>query len=101
MRAFRVGCGLFAGVHPRFAKPWLSDSVGDKETRHTPHTTRHSARLFHFPPSLLKAAGRLPGLGALRKLTSSLSVDSEPTRRDLGWTPPFSMEEGLRRILAE
>jgi nucleoside-diphosphate-sugar epimerase len=47
----------------------------------------------------LKAAGRLPGLGALRKLTSSLYVDSEPIRRDLSWTPPFTMEEGLRRTL--
>jgi nucleoside-diphosphate-sugar epimerase len=71
----------------------FSDSVGDIETR-------HSARLFPFPPSLLKAAGRLPGLGALKKLTSSLYVDSEPLCRDLGWTPPFTMEEGLRRTLA-
>ena len=59
------------------------------------------ARLFPFPESILKAAGRLPGLGALRKLTSSLYVDSEPIRRELGWTPPFTMEEGLRRTLAK
>jgi nucleoside-diphosphate-sugar epimerase len=78
----------------------FSDSVGDRETRHMPHAARHSARLFRFPPSLLKAAGRLPGLGALRKLTSSLYVDSEPIRRDLGWTPPFTLEEGLKRTLA-
>jgi nucleoside-diphosphate-sugar epimerase len=58
------------------------------------------ARLFPFPPSLLKAAGRCPGLGSLRKLTSSLYVDSGSIRRDLGWTPPFTMEEGLRRTLA-
>ncbi len=58
------------------------------------------ARLFPFPESILKAAGRLPGLGALRKLTSSLYVDSAPIRRDLGWTPPFTMDEGLRRTLA-
>jgi nucleoside-diphosphate-sugar epimerase len=57
------------------------------------------ARLFPFPEGLLKAAGRLPGLGAVRKLTSSLYVDSEPIRRDLGWTPPFTMDEGLRRTL--
>ena len=57
------------------------------------------ARLFPFPESILKALGRLPGLGALRKLTSSLYVDSEPIRRDLGWIPPFTMEEGLRRTL--
>ena len=61
---------------------------------------RHSARLFRFPPSLLKLAGRSPGLGALRKLTSSLYVESEPIRRELGWSPPFTMEEGLRRTLA-
>ena len=61
--------------------------------------TRHSPRLFPFPESILKAAGRLPGLGALRKLTSSLYVDSKPIRRELGWTPPFTMEEGLRRTL--
>ena len=65
---------------------------------HLPATPRE-ARLFPFPPSLLKAAGRLPGLGALHKLTSSLYVDSGQIRRDLGWTPPFSMEEGLRRTL--
>ncbi len=75
--------------------------IGDgSATRHTSHVTRHSVRLFPFPETLLKAAGRLPGLGALRKLTSSLYVDSEPIRRDLGWTPPFTMEEGLRRTLA-
>jgi nucleoside-diphosphate-sugar epimerase len=62
---------------------------------------RRGARLFPFPPSLLKAAGRLPGLGALRKLTSSLYVDSEPLRRDLGWTPPFTMEEGLQRTVGK
>jgi len=59
------------------------------------------ARLFPFPESLLKAAGRLPGLGALRKLTSSLYLDIEAIRRDLGWSPPFTMEEGLRRTLAK
>ncbi len=85
------------------------DSVGVSETSHTfgrrgdpsplRSGSRHPARLFPFPPSLLKAAGRLPGLGALKKLTSSLYVDSEPIRRDLGWTPPFTMKEGLRRTL--
>lgn len=77
-----------------------SDSVPSKSTSHTSPTTCHSPRLFPFPESLLKAVGRLPGLGPLRKLTSSLYVDSEPIRRDLGWIPPFTMEEGLRRTLA-
>jgi len=74
----------------------IGDGVG---TRHTSLATRHSPRLFPFPANLLKAMGRLPGLGALRKLTSSLYVDREPIQRELGWTPSFSMEEGLRRTL--
>jgi nucleoside-diphosphate-sugar epimerase len=88
----------------------FSDSVGVGETSHTVGRrgdpaalrsgSRHYVRLFPFPENLLKLAGRLPGLGALRKLTSSLYVDSEPLRRDLGWTPPFTMDEGLRRTLA-
>lgn len=61
--------------------------------------TRHSARLFPFPESILKALGCLPGLGALHKLTSSLYVDSEPLRKDLGWSPRFTMEEGLVKTL--
>lgn len=92
-----VQCCLGA-VSPSFGSVF-SDSFGDRETLHTQPAPSHSARLFRFPPSLLKAAGRLPGLGALSKLTSSLYVDSGPIRRDLGWTPPFTMDEGLRRTL--
>jgi nucleoside-diphosphate-sugar epimerase len=56
-------------------------------------------RTFSFPPPILKAMGRLPGLGALRKLTASLCVDSGPMRQDLGWVPPFTMNEGLARTI--
>jgi len=77
----------------------FSGPVSDKNTRHSSLATRHSARLFPFPESILKALGRLPGLGALRKLTSSLYVDSEPLREDLGWSPRFTMEEGLVKTL--
>lgn len=73
---------------------------GQATGRSLPVTRYHSPRLFPFPESALKALGRSPGLGALRKLTSSLYVDSEPIRRELGWTPPFTMKEGLRRTLA-
>jgi nucleoside-diphosphate-sugar epimerase len=48
------------------------------------------ARLFSLPGAPL---GLLPGM---RKLTSSAVVDDEPIRRELGWRPPFSMDEGLR-----
>jgi nucleoside-diphosphate-sugar epimerase len=77
----------------------FSGSVSDKNTRHSSLATRHSARLFPFPESILKALGCLPGLGALRKLTSLLYVDSEPLRCELGWSPRFTMEQGLVKTL--
>lgn len=65
-----------------------------------PGKTSRSPLLFSFPESVLKAMGRMPGLGALRKLTSSLFVDSEPVRRELGYKPCFTMHEGLMKTLA-
>jgi len=58
------------------------------------------ARLFPFPERVLKAMGQLPGFDALRKLTSSLYVDSKPISRDLGWSPRFTMLEGLVETLS-
>lgn len=77
----------------------FSGSVSDKNTPHSSLATRDSARLFPFPESILKALGRLPGLVALRKLTSSLYVDSEPLRKDLSWSPRFTMEDGLVKTI--
>jgi nucleoside-diphosphate-sugar epimerase len=77
----------------------FSGSVSDKNARHSLLATRHSARLFPFPESILKALGRFPDLGALRKLTSSLYVDSEPVREDLGWSPRFTIDDGLIKTL--
>lgn len=34
--------------------------------------------------------------GAVNRLTGSLTVDSSKIRQELGWKPPFAMEEGLR-----
>jgi nucleoside-diphosphate-sugar epimerase len=48
------------------------------------------ARLFPFPPRLL---GLAPGL---RSLVDSLDVDDRALREELGWRPPFTLEEGLR-----
>jgi nucleoside-diphosphate-sugar epimerase len=47
-------------------------------------------RLFPFPPALLELAPQA------RKLTRSLAVDDGAIRRDLGWVPPYSLEQGLR-----
>lgn len=58
----------------------------------------HSVRLFWVPSALLKA-----GVMLLRKreihdrLFGSLQVDDSHVRKTLGWKPPLSLEEGLRR----
>jgi nucleoside-diphosphate-sugar epimerase len=55
------------------------------------------ARLLPFPSALLRLAGLLTGKkAAVDRLLGSLTVDSSRIRRELGWTPPFTMTEGLR-----
>jgi nucleoside-diphosphate-sugar epimerase len=49
------------------------------------------ARLFPFPPALL---GLVPGMA---RLVQSQVADDAAIRAELGWRPPFSFEEGLRR----
>lgn len=49
------------------------------------------ARLFALPA---KMQSMLAGLGPLRPLTSSLFVDREPLRTELGWKAPFQMTDG-------
>jgi nucleoside-diphosphate-sugar epimerase len=58
----------------------------------------HPARLFYVPPPLLKLGARLvqkPGI--YQRLCSSLQLDVAKTRQMLGWIPPVSVNEGLRR----
>jgi nucleoside-diphosphate-sugar epimerase len=56
------------------------------------------ARLFPVPVSLLKLVARSVGKQDLgQQLFGSLEVDIEKTRRLLGWTPPITLTEGLRR----
>jgi len=71
--------------------------VADGEAISTPALCRaigmalgRPARLFRFPPALLP----------VEKLTGSLVVDDSAIRRELGWRPPFSLEEGLRATAA-
>ncbi len=57
--------------------------------------------LIPFPLYLLKLAGALSGRSALiDRLCGSLQIDSHKIRQQLGWKPPFSVEQGLE-ITAE
>ena len=56
------------------------------------------ARLFYLPPALLKlGATVLNKPDIYQRLCGSLQLDIAKTRQLLGWTPPVSVEEGLRR----
>ena len=59
------------------------------------------ARLIPVPASWLKLAATVVGKqDVAQRLCGSLQVDIEKTRRLLGWTPPLSLDEGLRRAAA-
>jgi len=81
--------------------------VGDGETVSTPELIRkiavlleRPARLFSFPPGLLRLAAILSGQGArARRLLDSLELDGRKIRDRLGWRPPFSLDQGLALTL--
>ncbi|WP_018873978.1 SDR family oxidoreductase [Thioalkalivibrio sp. ALJ16] len=57
-------------------------------------------RLVPVPPVLLRAGARAVGRGEMaRRLLDSLQVDISHTRETLGWEPPVSVDEGLRRAV--
>lgn len=89
-------------THPEAAgKTYL---VSDGEEVSTPELIRRTASalgvpawLLPFPLSLMKLAGTLTGKTAtVNRLVESLTVNSSKIRQELGWVPPFTMEEGLR-----
>lgn len=55
-------------------------------------------RLVPVPAGLLVLAASLLGKQATaQRLLGSLQVDNSKARRVLGWNPPYSLEQGLRR----
>jgi len=59
------------------------------------------ARLLPVPVGILRLAATLLGRpGIAQRLCGSLEVDIDKTRHLLGWSPPLSVDEGLRRTAA-
>jgi nucleoside-diphosphate-sugar epimerase len=57
-------------------------------------------RLLPVPPKLLRLAAGLLGRSAMAdRLLQSLELDISTARELLGWTPPISLECGLRRAV--
>jgi nucleoside-diphosphate-sugar epimerase len=56
-----------------------------------------SSRSFYFPPGLLRAVATLLGRAEqIDRLFGSLRVSDQKLRGELGWVPPYTMEQGLR-----
>lgn len=81
--------------------------VSDGEDLSIPELIRRLARtmgrpdrLWPVPVPLLRLGGRLLGHSAeVARLVGSLQVDIEHTCRTLGWRPPITVDEGLRRAV--
>lgn len=59
------------------------------------------ANLLPVPVFLMRSAAMLLGKRVVAdRLFDSLTVDSEPLRRELSWTPPFSLQQELDETVA-
>ena len=81
--------------------------VSDGEDLSTPDLIRRMARamnrparLLPVPKSVLMAAATILGKGDMaQRLCGNLQVDISKSRTLLGWNPPISVDEGLRRAV--
>lgn len=88
-------------THPKAAGKNFLVSDGDDVS--TPELARRIAAalgrrpfLLSVPVSWMQWAGRvLDKQAAVDRLLGSLCVDIKPLQEELGWTPPYTMQEGL------
>jgi nucleoside-diphosphate-sugar epimerase len=81
--------------------------VGDGESVSTPDLLRGlakamgvSSRVFNWPIGWLKLIGVVLGKAdQVERLVGSLQVDSSKIRHELGWKPPYSLQDGLNRTV--
>ena len=94
---------LLCSHHPAAANQTLMVSDGEDLSttellRRMGQALDRPARLIPVPASWLLAAATLAGrTGVVSRLCGSLQVDITKTRQLLGWTPPVTVDEGLRR----
>lgn len=92
-------------THPQAANQTFL--ISDGEDISTPDLIRglarasgRPARLLSVPVWALQAGATLLGRGdAVQRLCGNLQVDISKARNLLGWAPPISVEEGLRRAV--
>ena len=109
-----VLAGVHAIVHAAARAHVMDDTTADPLTEFrrvnvqgTLHLARQAAaagvpaRVLPVPVWALQAGASLLGKGdAVQRLCGNLQVDMSKARSLLGWLPPVSVEEGLRRAMA-
>jgi len=100
--ASAVAVSLMTGpVTPAIYTLADTDISSAKLVRAMAHALGRPARLFYFPPRLLRSLAKLTRrLSQLEKITGSLIVDSEKFRAATGWVPTKSLEESLEATVA-
>jgi len=94
-------------THPQAANQTFLVSDGEDVStadlvRRLARAMDRPARLLPVPAWALKAgAAALGRSAAAQRLCGNLQVDITSTRERLGWTPPLSLDEGLRQALAK
>jgi len=86
-------------------KTWL---VSDSDDVSTPELIRRIAQalgrtalLLPVPVSWMRRVGQLLRKeSVVDRLVSSLSLDIQPIRQELGWAPPHTMQQGLEKTVA-
>lgn len=69
--------------------------------RRTASALGTKARLLPIPPTLLRTGAAMLGRRAIwQRLGGTLQCSIEHAREALGWSPPISVDEGLRRAVA-
>lgn len=82
-----------------FVADGYSPSTGEL-VRRMGHLMKRPARLVPVPVPLLRLGGRLTGRsGQVDRLVGSLTVSTAKIRRLLGWSPRYSMDDGLRETV--
>jgi len=94
---------ILCATHPAAAgQTYL---LSDGEDVSTPQLVKEIAiamkrpdRVFPFPLSIMRLAARMTGRSpAVDRLTQSLEIDNSKIRKELGWQPPYSMQQGLQK----
>lgn len=92
-------------THPNAAgKTYLVSDGYDISTseiiRSIARALNQTSRLIPIPVRLLKLTGALLGKNeAMRRLVGSLALNIEPIKKDLNWTPPYTLDEGMARTI--